>query len=310
MQSLPTLYCALETLMETTSLRALQKVADLGSFTAAARSLGITQSAVSQQISRMEKDLGRALFERRGRQIELTEAGARLKEKADEILSMLDEAVRTVTDDGGSGRVSIGAIPTIAPYLLPPVLARCRKLEPSLRVEVHEEVTGSLVARCAAGEIDFGVMAITADRHNLRFEPLYDEELWLVLSRDHPLTRRRRLSLGDLESEPFVLLDEAHCLSGDIRSFCLRRRFQPIVTGRTTQLVTVLELVALGQGVSLIPDMARRADRDPRRVYRPLDGARPMRTIALCWKPQRKPSRWATRLADLFRENGRESKNQ
>ena len=109
------------------------------------------------------------------------------------------------------------------------------------------------------------------------------------------------MRLEDLHDEPFVLLDEAHCLSGDIRSFCLRKRFQPVSTGRTTQLTTVQELVALGHGVSLIPAMAARKDTDHRRVYRSLDGTKPKRTITMCWNPDRYQSRLARALLAQLR---------
>lgn len=277
--------------MDLPSLRAVLKIAERGSFSQAARDLGVTQPAISQQVGRLETELGRSLFERQGRSIALTEAGEKLCRHAQQIIALADDARRIVTDDGETGRIAIAAIPTIAPYLLPEVLSSFRAEHPQAQVEVHEEVTANLLQRCANGEIDLGLLALPAERKYLHYERLYEEELMLVVPAQHALAKARKVRLEDLQEEPFVLLDEAHCLSGDIRSFCLRKKFQPVATGRTTQLATVQELVALGHGVSLIPEMARRLDHDPRRVYRSLDGARPKRTIAMCWNPDRYQSK-------------------
>jgi len=287
--------------MDLGELRAVLKIAELGSFTQAARSLGVTQPAISQQVARLEAELGKPLFDRQGRRIALTEAGEKLCRHAGQIVALADDARRIVTDDDDSGTVIVAAIPTIAPYLLPTVLSDFRDAHPRAQLEVHEEVTASLLQRCANGEIDVGLLALPAERRYLHFEKLYDEELLLVLPADHPLAKKGKVRLEDLHEEPFVLLDEAHCLSGDIRSFCLRKRFQPVSTGRTTQLATVQELVALGHGVSLIPAMAARRDTDRRRVYRSLDGTKPKRTIAMCWNPDRYQSRLAQALLTQLR---------
>ncbi|QDT53812.1 Hydrogen peroxide-inducible genes activator [Caulifigura coniformis] len=287
--------------MDLPSLRAILKIAERGSFSQAARDLGVTQPAISQQVGKLETELGRSLFERQGRRVTLTEAGDKLRRHAEQIVALADDARRIVTDDGETGKIVIGAIPTIAPYLLPEVLCAFRDACPRAQVEVHEEVTASLLQRCANGEIDLGLLALPAERRYLHLERLYDEELLLVVQASHPLATARKARLEDLQEEPFVLLDEAHCLSGDIRSFCLRKRFQPVTTGRTTQLATVQELVALGHGVSLIPEMARRRDADPRRIYRSLDGVRPKRTIAMCWNPDRYQSKLMKSLISQLR---------
>jgi LysR family transcriptional regulator, hydrogen peroxide-inducible genes activator len=287
--------------MDLPSLRAVLKIAQRGSFSQAARDLGVTQPAISQQVARLESEFGRSLFDRQGRSVTLTEAGEKLCRHAQQIIALADDARRIVTDDGESGRIVIAAIPTIAPYLLPEVLSGFRDDHPQAQVEVHEEVTSSLLQRSSNGEIDLGLLALPAERKYLHFERLYDEELLLVVPAAHPLAKAKKVRLEDLQEEPFVLLDEAHCLSGDIRSFCLRKRFQPVATGRTTQLTTVLELVALGHGISLIPEMARRLDHDPRRVYRSLDGPRPKRTIAICWNPERYQSKLMKQLITRLR---------
>src|SRR5690606_16156838 len=122
--------------------------------------------------------------------------------------------------------------------------------------------------------------------------------LWLALPPGHPLTEKKRVTIRDIRDEPFVLLNEAHCLSDQVVSFCRRRSFQPLATGRTNQLAMVQELVALGQGISLVPDMAVQLDRSRRCVYRTLSGEKPTRTIAMAWHKQR----YQTGLQQRFRE--------
>lgn len=288
--------------MEIQQLRVFLKVAEHEGFTKAARELGISQPAISQQIARLEGELGRPVFERQGRRIRLTEAGELLRRRALRIVSQVDDAKRLLRDDGETGTVVVSAIPTIAPYFLPKLLRAFREKRPQARVEVNEEVTEVILKRCAQGEIDVGILALPAERGYLRFEVLFEEELLLATAADHPLADRDRVELDDLRDLPFVLLDEAHCLSADIQGFCRRRQFQPIGTGRTNQLATVQELVALGFGISFIPGMARALDVDPRRAYRSLDGEKPSRVVTACWNPDRYMSRLMTAFLETLQE--------
>lgn len=277
--------------MEIQQLRMFLKVAEQGSFTRAARDCGVSQPAISQQIGKLEATLGRPLFERQGRQVALTEAGEMLRRRAMQIVSLVEDTARLLCDDGETGKVVVSAIPTVAPYLMPGLLETFHDRHPRARVEVNEEVTESILRRCGLGEIDVGVLAMPASRGYLRFETLFQEELLLATAADHPLAARDRVELDDLRDHPFVLLDEAHCLSDDIRGFCRRRLFQPVTTGRVSQLATVQELVAQGFGISLVPAMAVRPDPSGRLRYRSLDGERPSRTITACWNPDRYQSR-------------------
>ncbi|WP_165251949.1 LysR family transcriptional regulator [Paludisphaera soli] len=291
--------------MEIQQLRMFLKVAERGSFTAAARDCGVSQPAISQQVARLEASLGRPLFERQGRQVALTEAGELLRRRALQIVSLVEDTARLLCDDGETGKIVVSAIPTIAPYFMPGLLEAFHEEHPQARVEVNEEVTEAILRRCALGEIDVGVLALPASRGYLRFENLFEEELLLVTSADHPMADRDRVELEDLREQPFVLLDEAHCLSDDIRGFCRRKLFQPVSTGRVSQLATVQELVAMGFGVSLIPEMAVRPDPSGRLRYRSLDGEKPTRTITACWNPDRYQSRLMLRFLETLKEAGR-----
>ena len=287
--------------MEIQQLRMFLKVAEQGSFTRAARECGVSQPAISQQIGRLEASLGRTLFERQGRQATLTEAGELLRRRAMQIVSLVEDTARLLCDDGETGKIVVSAIPTIAPYLMPGLLESFHGRHPRARVEMNEEVTEMILRRCGLGEIDVGVLAMPASRGYLKFETLFEEDLLLVMASDHPLAGRERVELDDLREHPFVLLDEAHCLSDDIRGFCRRRHFQPVTTGRVSQLATVQELVAQGFGISLIPAMAVRPDPTGRLLYRPLDGEKPLRTVTACWNPDRYQSRLMTSFLETLK---------
>ena len=158
--------------MDIVQLRSFLKIAELGSFTRAAEEVGLSQPALSQQMARLEAELGRPVFERLGRSVRLTEAGRLLLPRAERIVSLADDTLRELLDDGRAGQIVVAAIPTIAPFLLPPVLLAYRREHPGAMVQVDEEVTESLLRRCQRGEIDVGVFALPADSPpGLKVEP-------------------------------------------------------------------------------------------------------------------------------------------
>lgn len=284
--------------MEFDQLRYFLRVADLANFTRAAEELGISQPALSRSIQRLEEELGQPVFERRGRSLSLTEAGTLLQGRAQQILSLIEDTKAEICDDGQSGRVRVGAIPTIAPYFLPEVLRQFSEEFPKATLIVQENTTDALLKSCTQGEVDLAILALPVPTKYLEVEELFEEELLLVLPPDHPLVEKGKIRPSDVEPYPFVLLDEVHCLSDNIVSFCRERSFQPVAVERTSQLAMVQELVSLSHGVSMIPAMARQLDQSDRRVYRSFAGRKPTRTVAVAWNPYR----FQSRLLRAFRE--------
>lgn len=278
-------------MMELEQLRQFLKVIEHQNFTRAARAVGLSQPALSRSIARLEADLGQPVFERQGRQVTLTETGQLLRARAHQILALVDDTIAEISDDGESGRVRLAAIPTIAPFLLPELLRRMTRRHPKAQISVQEDTTDQLLKRLTQGEIDLALVALPIAARYVETVELFEEELLLVLPKDHPLSKKRKIVTADVETLPFVLLDEVHCLSGSIVSFCRQRSFQPIATERTSQLTTIMELVALGHGISMIPAMAKRLDTSDRRVYRSFEGSKPTRRIAVVWNPYRFESR-------------------
>ena len=288
--------------MELSQLRYFLKVAERRNFTRAGEELGVTQPALSRSIAKLEAELGQPVFDRRSKAVVLTDAGRLLQTRAEQILALVGDTLAELTDDGETGRVRVGAIPTVAPYLLPAILREFRNQCPHAQVIALEETTDKRLHRLRQGEIDIGLLAAPITEPHLESKALFDEELLLVLPAGHPLAKQERITLGDLREHPFVLLDETHCLTGAVVSFCQRRSFQPVSVQHTSQLATVEELVTLGHGISLIPEMARRLDHDRRRVYRHLSNPRPTRTIVLVWNPYRFQSKLTQRFKDCVRD--------
>lgn len=288
-----------ETRVDLDQLRYFLRVAERQSFTRAAEDLRISQPALSRSIQKLEDELRQPVFERRSRSVALTDAGMLLQARAQQVLTILEDTRAEITDDGQSGRVRVGAIPTIAPFFLPDVLRRFSREFPRASLIVQEHTTDALLKALTQGELDLAILALPVPARYLDVEELFEEELLLVLPPDHALVHQEKIRLSDVEPYPFVLLDEAHCLSDTIVSFCRQRSFQPVAVERTSQLAMVQELVALSHGVSLIPAMARRLDLSDRRVYRSLTGRKPTRTVAVAWNPYR----FQSRLLKAFREH-------
>ncbi|MCA9094899.1 MAG: LysR family transcriptional regulator [Planctomycetaceae bacterium] len=287
--------------MDLDQLRYFLSVAERQNFTRAAQDLGISQPALSRSIQKLEEELGQPVFERKPRAASLTDAGMLLQARAQQVLTILEDTKAEITDDGRSGRIRLGAIPTIAPYFLPGILRRFSQDFPKATIVVQENTTDNLLKSCTQGEIDLAILALPVSAKYLEVEELFTEELLLVLPPEHPLLNRENIRLSDVEPYPFVLLDEAHCLTDNIVSFCRQRSFQPVAVERTSQLTMVQELVSLSHGVSMIPAMAQKLDQSDRRVYRSLSGKKPVRTIAVVWNPYRFQSRLIKAFRDRLR---------
>lgn len=290
--------------MDLGQLRYFSKIVEHKNFTRAAADCSVSQPALSQQIAKLEKELGQPLFERLNRTIRLTPAGQILQTRAQKILQLVDDAKRQITDDGETGRICIAAIPTIAPYFLPAVLTEVASQFPLATFEIAEDTTTNVLKKCVDGDVDVGLIALPASSKNLAIEPLFTEELLLALPANHHLLSKPKITAKDLSQEPFVLLGEAHCLVDAIEAYCNSKHFHPLVTSRIEQLATMQQLVALNHGISLVPQMAANETLDGRIVYRSLCGEKPVRKIALCYNPYRFQSELLTNFLKGLREFG------
>jgi LysR family transcriptional regulator, hydrogen peroxide-inducible genes activator len=294
--------------MEITQLRYFVAVAELLSFTKAAERCHVSQPSLSQQIQKLEQELGLQLVDRLGRRVKLTDAGETFYERAAAIIDAVDDAKACVqrADDWQRGAISVGAIHTIAPYLLPEVVTRLTQRFPQAQVTVAEQLTEELIANCLAGELDVGIVALPIPETRVKTERLFTDRLVAALPAASPLVKQKQIVLDDLTREPFVLLDDMHCLGKQTLQLCADRNCTPAVSCRTAQLLTVQEFVALGQGVSLVPEMAASRDHDERIHYRQFDGPPVEREIGMMWRPRYRPRPLVEAVLGLLRDFGKE----
>ncbi len=277
--------------MEMHQLRYVVSVARTGNFSRAAEQCHVSQPSLSQQIQKLEEELGERLFDRLKRHVKLTAVGENFVPRAARILEEVESASREARDVQGlvHGTVAIGVLPTIAPYLLPRVIAAFAKKYPGLEVVVQEETTAQLLKLAAACELDFAIASLPIPDERFVKETLFSEELFLAVPPGHRLAKRRGVAASDLEKERFILMKEGHCLGDQVLRFCNRRDFQPQVSLRSTQIETIKALVRAGLGISLIPAMAIESLKSASPVYRSLIRPSPTRDICVMWPRNRPP---------------------
>ncbi len=279
--------------MELHQLRYLVAVARTGNFSRAAAQCHVSQPSLSQQIQKLEDELGERLFDRLKTTARLTAAGEALRARALRILAEVDAARREAAESRAlaRGRIALGVLPTIAPYLLPRVLPAFHAAHPGVEIVVQEDTTAQLLSLVAACELDLAIASLPLRDARFHSETLFSEELRLALPPGHPLIARRSIRATDLADERFILMKEGHCLGDQVLEFCSRRDVQPGIRCRSTQIETIRTLVDAGMGISLIPAMACPTESALQPRYRRLAAPAPQRTVVACWLDTRPPGR-------------------
>lgn len=265
--------------MEFHQLRYVCAIAETGSFSRAAERCQVAQPSLSQQVLKLEEDLGAKLFDRLGRSVCLTEAGRAFLPHARAILNEMEGARSSVTDKCADvrGSVSVGAIPTIAPYLMPRYTAAFAKKYPEAKLRILEETTPILIESLRNLSIDLAILALPLRHKDLELHPLRTEPLFAVLPADHPRAGMKSLLLKDLRGASFVMLRDGHCFRDLSIAACTHARVTPRIAFESDQFSSLLGMVAAGLGVSLVPEMA--IDRNAGCRYVRLSDARATRTI-------------------------------
>jgi DNA-binding transcriptional LysR family regulator len=244
--------------MELHQLRYFCAVADTGSFSRAAEKCHISQPSLSQQILKLESELGGRLFDRLGRSVRLTDLGEAFLPRARSVLHELSSAKDELTErlQSEAGPVVVGAIPTIAPYWLPSRLASFSRKFPKVHLTIAEEITPVLLDRLRAGSVDLAILALPVRGHEFDSHALFSERLYAALPKTHKLARRPALQLADLRRDPFLFLRDGHCFRDTAVAACDRARLDPRVVFESGHLSSLLAMVGAGMGVSLVPEMA------------------------------------------------------
>jgi LysR family transcriptional regulator, hydrogen peroxide-inducible genes activator len=239
-------------------LRAFVAVAEKRHFSSAAPALGVSQSTLSQALAGLENGLGIRLIERSTRRVFLTPEGAQLLPHAQAAIHAVDAFTAAAgTSDPLQASMRLGLIPTVAPYVLPAVLAGLAEQLPELTLRVIEDQTERLLTALRDGTLDAALIALPADAAGITAIPIYDEDFVLALPAGHPLSGRRRVPTTALAQLPLLLLDEGHCLRDQALDVCRMAGVRPeLANTRAASLSTAVQCATGGLGVTLIPQTA------------------------------------------------------
>jgi len=263
-------------------------LAEAGHFGRAARACAISQPALSAQIRALEEALGLPLFDRSRRGATPTPAGREVLERARDVLARLDALVEAAGEarEPLTGPLHLGVIPTVAPYLLPRWLPRVRESWPRLRLYLHEDQTARLLEKLAEGRLDVLLLALPVDRPDVETFPIFREPFVLATPPGHPLARGQGgVRQEELDREAVLLLEDGHCLRDQALEICQQAGARESDTVRAASLNTLVQMVAGGLGVTLLPATAVETEARGRGVaVRPFRAPAPSREIGLAWR--------------------------
>lgn len=285
-------------------LRYFMALSRHGHFGRAAEACGISQPALSVQIKELETLLGAPLTERSARQIRLSSLGEALAERAREILSAVDELDDLARISRGSlgGRLRIGVIPTIAPYLLPGLIKELAAHYPDLDIQPREAVTRTLLRDLGEGQLDLAIVALPVSESAFHEEPLFEEEFVLVrplADADKPVPNPKRL----LEMR-LLLLEEGHCFRDQALSFCSPSGLGTRELIEGSSLTTLVQMVSAGIGVTLIPEMAVQMETLSAQVsVARLPKPHPKRMVGIVWRKSSPMAPRFSEIAELMRRS-------
>lgn len=273
--------------MNLRDLQYLVALAETRHFGRAAERCHVSQPTLSAQLRKLEEFLGVPLIERRPRQVALTTAGEAIVARARRMLQEADDirALARASQDPLAGRLKIGLIPTIGPYLLPLVAPRLLQALPRLQLMLHEYQTRPLVERIGDGELDLGILALPVDTGSLETRPLFNEEFMLAMPARHPLAQHQRMTIADLQGEKLLLLEDGHCLREHALAVCGGAGAEE-QDFRATSLETLRQMVAAGLGITLLPRLAAEGPfgTAPGLAVRPFAPPAPVRVVGAAWR--------------------------
>jgi LysR family hydrogen peroxide-inducible transcriptional activator len=267
-------------------------VADEKSFGAAASHCHVSQPGLSTQVREVERLLGVRIFERDRRGVIVTPAGEEIVERARALVASARELVEVARKRARPlcGPLRLGVIPTIAPYLLPASLPAVRRAYPELKLLLREEKTEVLLALIAKGKLDAALLALDVPLGDVDSAPLFDDAFVLAMPAGHKLAKKKQIDEKDLEGERVLLLEDGHCLRDQALAVCDRAGADENADFRATSLATLVQMVAGGDGVTLLPAIAapsvtgEGAGSAASVVVRPFKAPAPRRKIGLVWR--------------------------
>lgn len=291
--------------MEMHQLRYFTAVAREGNFTRAARACHVSQPSLSQQIRKLEDELGQKLLHRlkSGKSV-LSPAGELFFPRAVRILQEAKLAVSEMDhiSENISGSVRMGAIPTLAPYLVPDAVLRFSHKHPDVELIAHETTTAELLAMLWRNELDFALASPPFAGGPWATQSLGTEPLLLATTANAEIGSSSKLTLSDLANEEFILMREGHCIAGQVLGFCQQADFKPKVRFLSAQVETLKALIRAGAGVSLLPSLAIDPADTTLRYTTLHDKPSPQREIVALWRPEFPLSRATTEFIRYIRQ--------
>lgn len=292
--------------MELRQLLYAVQIAKEHNFSRAAEKLHIAQPSLSQQLSKLEKEIGVLLFHRNTNSVELTHAGALFIDKAQQILSMVDGLRQEMEDISQmkKGRLIVGSMPITGATILPLVLPVYQKRYPQIEVTLIEETSANLEVLTANGETDISLLMLPLQQEKLVYQTIYEEEIVLTVPPKHHLASRMHniIDVSELASEPFIALKKGQGLRKMTHELCDEAGFIPNVVFESSNMETVLSLVAAGMGIAFVPSMiSQRTFSDLSPVNLHLI-SRPTRTLVIAYRKERYLSKAAEAFIHTIRE--------
>jgi LysR family hydrogen peroxide-inducible transcriptional activator len=286
-------------------LRYFSTVARTGHFGAAAEQCAVTQPALSMQIQELEKELGLQLLERGRRGVALTPGGREIADRAARVLADVRDLVDSARHLSGrfSGPFRFGAIPSIAPYLLPQLLPLIRARHPDLDLHLRETRTHRLLEELVNGDLDLVLLALPVEHPGVETFSLFEDRFLLAVPASRSIAKNVRATPDLLREDRLLLLEEGHCLRDQALAFCHLRQVESIDTFGASSLSTIVQMVSNGLGLTLLPEVsleleAKRADIRLMRFNNP----EPQRIIGLAWRETSPRKRDFVALGDLIVE--------
>jgi LysR family hydrogen peroxide-inducible transcriptional activator len=273
-------------------LRYLAALAKHGHFGRAAEACAVTQPALSMQIRDLERTLGVKVVERRPGEAMLTDVGREIARRGEDVLAASRDLVDFARHRGGllTGRLTLGVIPSLAPYLLPRILPMLQKQFPELRLELRETQTRQLVDEVKSGGLDAAMLALPLGEPDIDTLALFEDLFLLAVPANDPRPRHDRIKAREIDQSRLILLEDGHCLRDQALAFCATARGGTGISGAAmafaaSSLSTVMQMVASGYGVTLIPQIAADVERrDDRVKFLRLEDPQPGRTIGLAFR--------------------------
>ncbi len=292
--------------MDIQRLRYFLEVARCKNFTRAAENCFISQPSLSQQIKKLEEEVGSALFERGRNRVVLTGMGDAFLRHAEAIMAEVATAEAFVleTKEVVERTLRFGAIPTIAPYLVPEIFQIVQAKHPKIRFELIENETAAVIEALRMGSIDFALLSPPFDIEQTHSSLLLrKDQLLLTLRKDHPLASADKLDAQSLKNERILLLGDTHCLSHQTSALCEEVGIYADTKIKGSQIDTLLGLIESGFGLSFIPETAARLNEHRTLCFRPMQPKPFFRDLCLVWLPRKVMPKLASSVVDTLRQH-------